>query len=204
MRILSPQWHFFLVYSSSSCLEASLVVAGVKEVSSCPFPACGQKRVKAVSLWCSGYSVSALPGRWQCVFCLVPPELILSFVAPCQSRTGIFPPTSMAKLQLTQPGDFLPLSPFFTHETFRNQSFNPFPCLCTICVCWARSSFTPLSQQGTLSIGGKEVTLEYTPCPEFWRCKRVSMSPESRVVLLPLLAPMAVDAERSVSCSLSG
>ncbi|NXX82790.1 RBM6 protein, partial [Urocolius indicus] len=33
-------------------------------------------------------------------------------------------------------------------------------------------SFTPLSQQGTLSIGGKEVTLEYTPCPEFWRCKR--------------------------------
>ncbi|NXL02181.1 RBM6 protein, partial [Mesembrinibis cayennensis] len=41
-----------------------------------------------------------------------------------------------------------------------------------ICVCWAHSSFTPLSQQGTLSIGGKEVTLEYTPCPEFWRCKR--------------------------------
>ncbi|NWR37976.1 RBM6 protein, partial [Tachuris rubrigastra] len=41
-----------------------------------------------------------------------------------------------------------------------------------ICVCWARSSFTSLSQQGTLSIGGKEVTLEYTPCPEFWRCKR--------------------------------
>ncbi|NXV94925.1 RBM6 protein, partial [Calonectris borealis] len=41
-----------------------------------------------------------------------------------------------------------------------------------ICVCWAPSSFTPLSQQGTLSIGGKEVTLEYTPCPEFWRCKR--------------------------------
>ncbi|NWI50027.1 RBM6 protein, partial [Calyptomena viridis] len=41
-----------------------------------------------------------------------------------------------------------------------------------ICVCWARLSFTPLSQQGTLSIGGKEVTLEYTPCPEFWRCKR--------------------------------
>ncbi|KAF1664587.1 RNA-binding protein 6, partial [Aptenodytes patagonicus] len=40
------------------------------------------------------------------------------------------------------------------------------------CVCWAHSSFTPLSQQGTLSIGGKEVTLEYTPCPEFWRCKR--------------------------------
>ncbi|KFR14778.1 RNA-binding protein 6, partial [Opisthocomus hoazin] len=41
-----------------------------------------------------------------------------------------------------------------------------------ICMCWAYSSFTPLSQQGTLSIGGKEVTLEYTPCPEFWRCKR--------------------------------
>ncbi|NWV75681.1 RBM6 protein, partial [Dasyornis broadbenti] len=40
------------------------------------------------------------------------------------------------------------------------------------CVCWACSSFTPLSQQGTLTIGGKEVTLEYTPCPEFWRCKR--------------------------------
>ncbi|NXC49348.1 RBM6 protein, partial [Penelope pileata] len=39
-------------------------------------------------------------------------------------------------------------------------------------VCWAQLSFTPLSQQGTLSIGGKEVTLEYTPCPEFWRCKR--------------------------------
>ncbi|NXQ37082.1 RBM6 protein, partial [Alaudala cheleensis] len=39
-------------------------------------------------------------------------------------------------------------------------------------VCWARLSFTPLSQQGTLTIGGKEVTLEYTPCPEFWRCKR--------------------------------
>ncbi|NXW53541.1 RBM6 protein, partial [Eurystomus gularis] len=37
---------------------------------------------------------------------------------------------------------------------------------------WAHSSFPPLSQQGTLSIGGKEVTLEYTPCPEFWRCKR--------------------------------
>ncbi|NWY05452.1 RBM6 protein, partial [Nothoprocta ornata] len=36
----------------------------------------------------------------------------------------------------------------------------------------ARSSLTPLSLQGTLSIGGKEVTLEYTPCPEFWRCKR--------------------------------
>ncbi|NXX97918.1 RBM6 protein, partial [Centropus bengalensis] len=41
-----------------------------------------------------------------------------------------------------------------------------------VLLCWARSSFTPLSQQGTLSIGGKEVTLEYTPCPEFWRCKR--------------------------------
>ncbi|NWI96612.1 RBM6 protein, partial [Pitta sordida] len=41
-----------------------------------------------------------------------------------------------------------------------------------MCVCWARLSFTPLSQQGTLTIGGKEVTLEYTPCPEFWRCKR--------------------------------
>ncbi|NWH21979.1 RBM6 protein, partial [Grus americana] len=41
-----------------------------------------------------------------------------------------------------------------------------------ICMCWAHSSLTPLSQQGTLSIGGKEVTLEYTPCPEFWRCKR--------------------------------
>ncbi|NWW59106.1 RBM6 protein, partial [Ifrita kowaldi] len=40
------------------------------------------------------------------------------------------------------------------------------------CMCWARSSFPPLSQQGTLTIGGKEVTLEYTPCPEFWRCKR--------------------------------
>ncbi|NXO97502.1 RBM6 protein, partial [Certhia brachydactyla] len=40
------------------------------------------------------------------------------------------------------------------------------------CVCWAHPSFTPLSQQGTLTIGGKEVTLEYTPCPEFWRCKR--------------------------------
>ncbi|NXB81424.1 RBM6 protein, partial [Donacobius atricapilla] len=39
-------------------------------------------------------------------------------------------------------------------------------------VCWVRLSFTPLSQQGTLTIGGKEVTLEYTPCPEFWRCKR--------------------------------
>ncbi|NXI54564.1 RBM6 protein, partial [Chloroceryle aenea] len=36
----------------------------------------------------------------------------------------------------------------------------------------SHSSFPPLSQQGTLSIGGKEVTLEYTPCPEFWRCKR--------------------------------
>ncbi|NXR77646.1 RBM6 protein, partial [Pycnonotus jocosus] len=36
----------------------------------------------------------------------------------------------------------------------------------------AHLSFTPLSQQGTLTIGGKEVTLEYTPCPEFWRCKR--------------------------------
>ncbi|NXO49702.1 RBM6 protein, partial [Aramus guarauna] len=53
-----------------------------------------------------------------------------------------------------------------------NQSFNPFLCLWLIRVCWAHSSFTPLSQQGTLSIGGKEVTLEYTPCPEFWRCKR--------------------------------
>ncbi|NWW69881.1 RBM6 protein, partial [Climacteris rufus] len=41
-----------------------------------------------------------------------------------------------------------------------------------ICMCWARLSLTPLSQQGTLTIGGKEVTLEYTPCPEFWRCKR--------------------------------
>ncbi|NXR20036.1 RBM6 protein, partial [Cinclus mexicanus] len=40
------------------------------------------------------------------------------------------------------------------------------------CMCWARLSFAPLSQQGTLTIGGKEVTLEYTPCPEFWRCKR--------------------------------
>ncbi|OPJ80874.1 RNA-binding protein 6 isoform B [Patagioenas fasciata monilis] len=28
------------------------------------------------------------------------------------------------------------------------------------------------ANQGTLSIGGKEVTLEYTPSPEFWRCKR--------------------------------
>lgn len=83
MRILSPHWHFFLVYSSSSCLKASLVVAGVKEASSCSFPACGRKQVKAVSLWCSGYSVSALPGRWQCLFCLIPPELTLSFVAPC-------------------------------------------------------------------------------------------------------------------------
>ncbi|NXN94991.1 RBM6 protein, partial [Rhinopomastus cyanomelas] len=41
-----------------------------------------------------------------------------------------------------------------------------------ICLCWAHSSLNPLSQQGTLTIGGKEVTLEYTPCPEFWRCKR--------------------------------
>ncbi|NXI47215.1 RBM6 protein, partial [Galbula dea] len=41
-----------------------------------------------------------------------------------------------------------------------------------ICMLWARWSCPPLSQQGTLSIGGKEVTLEYTPCPEFWRCKR--------------------------------
>ncbi|KFP04844.1 RNA-binding protein 6 [Calypte anna] len=40
------------------------------------------------------------------------------------------------------------------------------------CLHWAHLSFTPLSPQGTLSIGGKEVTLEYTPCPEFWRCKR--------------------------------
>ncbi|NXU77581.1 RBM6 protein, partial [Oreotrochilus melanogaster] len=40
------------------------------------------------------------------------------------------------------------------------------------CLRWAHLSFTPLSPQGTLSIGGKEVTLEYTPCPEFWRCKR--------------------------------
>lgn len=45
-------------------------------------------------------------------------------------------------------------------------------------MCWACWSFTPLSQQGTLTIGGKEVTLEYTPCPEFWRCKRVSMCSE--------------------------
>ncbi|NWY97592.1 RBM6 protein, partial [Loxia curvirostra] len=44
------------------------------------------------------------------------------------------------------------------------------------CVCWARWSFIPLSQQGTLTIGGKEVTLEYTPCPEFWRCKRCKVS----------------------------
>ncbi|NWZ12295.1 RBM6 protein, partial [Agelaius phoeniceus] len=44
------------------------------------------------------------------------------------------------------------------------------------CVCWACWSFTPLSQQGTLTIGGKEVTLEYTPCPEFWRCKRCKVS----------------------------
>ncbi|XP_075795669.1 RNA-binding protein 6 isoform X2 [Pelodiscus sinensis] len=28
------------------------------------------------------------------------------------------------------------------------------------------------ANQGTLVIGGKDVTLEYTPCPEFWRCKR--------------------------------
>uniref|UniRef100_A0A8C8RY92 RNA binding motif protein 6 n=1 Tax=Pelusios castaneus TaxID=367368 RepID=A0A8C8RY92_9SAUR len=28
------------------------------------------------------------------------------------------------------------------------------------------------ANQGTLVIGGKEVTLEYAPCPEFWRCKR--------------------------------
>ncbi|NWU99176.1 RBM6 protein, partial [Upupa epops] len=41
-----------------------------------------------------------------------------------------------------------------------------------IYVCWALLSLIPLSQQGTLTIGGKEVTLEYTPCPEFWRCKR--------------------------------
>ncbi|KGL84705.1 RNA-binding protein 6 [Tinamus guttatus] len=39
-------------------------------------------------------------------------------------------------------------------------------------VCRARRSLSALSLQGTLSIGGKEVTLEYTPCPEFWRCKR--------------------------------
>lgn len=28
------------------------------------------------------------------------------------------------------------------------------------------------ANQGTLTIGGEEVTLEYTLCPEFWRCKR--------------------------------
>lgn len=70
-------------------------------------------------------------------------------------------------------------------------------------MCWAHSSFTPLSQQGTLTIGGKEVTLEYTPCPEFWRCKRVSMRSES-CVGLPLLALTAVAAERSVIYLLSG
>ncbi|XP_072790965.1 RNA-binding protein 6 isoform X3 [Taeniopygia guttata] len=32
------------------------------------------------------------------------------------------------------------------------------------------------ANQGTLTIGGKEVTLEYTPCPEFWRCKRCKVS----------------------------
>ncbi|XP_019360676.1 PREDICTED: RNA-binding protein 6 isoform X2 [Gavialis gangeticus] len=32
------------------------------------------------------------------------------------------------------------------------------------------------ANQGTLVIGGKEVTLEYTPCPEFWRCKHCKVS----------------------------
>lgn len=36
MKILSPQWHFSLYSSSSSCLEASLVVAGVKEAVQLP------------------------------------------------------------------------------------------------------------------------------------------------------------------------
>lgn len=120
-----------------------------------------------------------------------------------EQGTGSFPSTSMAKLQLPELGDFLPLSPCFPCETFRNQSFNPFLCLWVIYVCWAHSSFTPLSQQGTLSIGGKEVTLEYTPCPEFWRCKRVSIQSESCVVL-PLLALMVVAAERSVKYLFSG
>uniref|UniRef100_A0A8B9CR29 RNA binding motif protein 6 n=1 Tax=Anser brachyrhynchus TaxID=132585 RepID=A0A8B9CR29_9AVES len=44
------------------------------------------------------------------------------------------------------------------------------------------------ANQGTLSIGGKEVTLEYTPCPEFWRCKRVKAKlekPEQELSVQP-------------------
>uniref|UniRef100_A0A8D0G6F6 RNA binding motif protein 6 n=1 Tax=Sphenodon punctatus TaxID=8508 RepID=A0A8D0G6F6_SPHPU len=32
------------------------------------------------------------------------------------------------------------------------------------------------ANQGTIVIGGKDVTLEYTSCPEFWRCKRCKVS----------------------------
>lgn len=108
----------------------------------------------------------------------------------------------MTELQLTELGDFLPFSPCSTCKTFRNQSFNPFLCLWVICVCWAHSSFTPLSQQGTLSIGGKEVTLEYTPCPEFWRCKRVSMWWE--LCCASPAGSQGSEAGRSARCLLCG
>uniref|UniRef100_K7G3D7 RNA binding motif protein 6 n=1 Tax=Pelodiscus sinensis TaxID=13735 RepID=K7G3D7_PELSI len=46
--------------------------------------------------------------------------------------------------------------------------------------------------QGTLVIGGKDVTLEYTPCPEFWRCKRVV--PGGGPAFPPLLLPSGARA----------
>lgn len=83
MKILSPRWHFSLYSSSSSCLVASLVVAGVKEAVQLPLSSMWTKQVKGGSLSCSGYCVSAPPGRWQSLFYLVSLELTRSFVAPC-------------------------------------------------------------------------------------------------------------------------
>lgn len=108
----------------------------------------------------------------------------------------------MAELQLTEPEASSPSQPVSLVNPLGSRALTPL-FASVISVCWVHVSYTPLSQQGTLSIGGEEVTLEYTLCPEFWRCKRVSMQPESCIVL-PLLVFMAVAAERALnSCSVA-
>lgn len=119
-----------------------------------------------------------------------------------EQATGSFPPTSMAELQLSEPEASSPSQPVSLTNPLGSRALTHL-FASVISVCWAHPSCPPLSQQGTLTIGGEEVTLEYTLCPEFWRCKRVSMQPESCTVL-PLLVFMAVAAERALNfCSMA-
>lgn len=127
IRFLSPQWRFSLYSSSRSCLETSLVVAGVKEDVQLPFQLVDKSKLKPfpLVLWLPallflGGAQPPLPGS---------PGVSAQLCSPVlEQGTGTFPSTSTAKLQLTEP-DVIPLIPRLTCKTSGKQSFNPFLCL---------------------------------------------------------------------------